>query len=156
MRATAQVLDELARLDLVQKQRAPGGDVYRLTVRAIPYFYTDNQFGNNVTGASYLCYSSIVPQRVVWNDAIHVERVARDAHEAQVFRAAFEWSPSPAAAWAADPFIRSHSVILSPAPNLVVATLVKHDSEWQVERLHTGEPSLPRVVDASVWPHLPR
>jgi hypothetical protein len=153
-RAISEVLDRLVAAGMLKKSGGGGGFRYQLTTRALPFYYSDNAFGDNLAGESYLCYSTIVPQRVVWNQAIHRER-GRDGAEVEAFRAAFEWSPSPAAGWANDPVIRRHSVILSPSGNPMIAKFVNSDSAWTVQELRTSDVPLPRVADASAWPGPP-
>lgn len=150
VRATAELLDALTRIGMLEKRGGPRGALYRLTPRAVPYYFAESRHGNNPEAISYLCYSTIVPQRVVWNDAIHPARVG--ARDAQVFQAAFEWTAGPAAAWASDPIVRSHSVVLSPTRSPSIATFVQNGSDWTVSKLGPAEPPLGRIVDTSVWP----
>ncbi len=44
---------------------------YNLTERAFPYYFEGNDFGDNPDHLSYLCYSRLVPDRVVSSQAVH-------------------------------------------------------------------------------------
>lgn len=152
VRSTVVVLDELARIGMLAKESWPAGARYRLTPQATPYFFAESQRGTNPEAIPYLCYSSIVPQHVVWNRPLHTELVGFAQREAQVFQAEFEWTPSPVAAWANDPIVRAHGIILSPTRSPSIATFVQNDGDWYVSKLGPSEPPLGRIVDASVWP----
>jgi len=91
-----------------------------------------------------------VPERVVWTKPIHADRVG--ARDAQVFEAAFEWTAGPPAAWANDPILRAHSVVLSPTRSPSVATFVQDGRDWNLAKLGPSEPPLGRIVDVSAWP----
>lgn len=152
VRAISEVLDELVRAKMLARTPVSGGFQYQLTERALPYFYQDNEFGNNTEAWPYLCYSKIVPQRVVSNEAVHVERLRGDGREAEVFRATFEWSTTPAAPWANDPVIRSHGVILAPLGNPLSAQFVKYGHDWEIARVYSSGQAAPRLVGPSKWP----
>jgi hypothetical protein len=152
VRAVARVLDELARIGMLSREAWPSGVRYRLTERALPYFFADDEHGNNPEALPYLCYSAIVPQRVVSNEDVHVENLHGAIDEAQVFRASFQWKPGPAAAWANDPVLRSHSVLLAPNADTLVAQFVKLGGSWRVLKVSAADSPLPILVDASVWP----
>ena len=152
VRAVAQVLDELARIGMLSRQSWPNGEYYQLTERALPYFFADDEHGSNPEALPYLCYSAIVPQRVVSNEDVHVENLHGTINEAHVFRASFQWSAGPAAAWANDPVLRSHSVLLEPNADTLIAQFVKLGSSWRILKVFAPESPLPALVDASVWP----
>lgn len=149
VRATYDVLDELTRAGLVVKRRFPRGYRYHLTVSAMPYYYSSNDFGNNPDHIPYLCYSTIVPDRVVWNQPVRMEPIG--TRTAGVFRAAFEWHASERAPWAASAVLRSHSVRLAPARGALVAKFANVDGKWIVENIYSTERRVPRLADASVW-----
>lgn len=153
VRATVQLLDALARAGMLERQRGPHGSFYRLVPRAMPYYFADANRGNDPDALPYLCYSTIVPDHVLWTQPVHVERTATsDEH---VFRAAFAWRAGPIAPWASDPFIRSHGVMLTPTRSPAVAKFVQHGSDWSIAKLYSAEPPLPLVIDTSVWPGAP-
>ncbi len=143
VRASYTVLSELVRAHMVERTTVLGGFRYHLTMRALDYYWERTQYHNNPGGEPYLCYSTIVPQRVLWNQPVHTER-DRDGHPIQTFRAAFEWRASPIAEWANDPMLRSHSVILAPMFSPTIAKFVNVDGDWVIQ------------ADASVWPPLRR
>jgi len=149
VRATYDVLDQLAQAGLVVKRRFPQGFFYHLTVRALPYYFDGNDFGNNPDHIPYLCYSRVVPDRVVWSQSVRAERAG--GRTADVFRAAFHWHASEIAPWAASPLLRSHSVVLAPTQSPVVATFVQVQSSWLIETIVTAGRPVPRLADASVW-----
>jgi hypothetical protein len=151
VRAVFQVLNELVRAGMLDVDREPGGFHYHLTMQALPYYVDRDDLGNNPEHFSYLCYSKIVPRRIVWNEAIHFERVRGVAGKAKVFRAAVQWLPGPQAAWADDPILRSHGVILASTERLIIVKFVNSEDSWQVDFVNSGFPSI-SVVDASAWP----
>ena len=147
-RTSAAILDALARVGMVQRIAVPGGSHYRLTVAAMPYFYARNDYGNNPDAIPYLCYSTIVPDHVVWSDSI--QRNARRG----VFHAVFTWHASPPAPWAGDAFLRAHSVVLVPFSQTVVATFEDDGGEWSIVRLAQPDKSrLPRLAVSAAWVH---
>lgn len=144
----AGVLDALVRAGLVARTRFRGRYRYHLTAQSLPYYFDENQYGNNPDHLPYLCYSWIVPQNVVWSGPVHE---ANDGERRTVFGAEFAWRPSPRAAWGADPMIRAHSVVLAPDQSPLLARVGKWGREWRVERIYLESSSMPTVVDASVW-----
>ena len=154
VRTISAVLDDLVRVGLLERDafRGGGGVRYNLSTAALPFYYDENQHGNNPAHIPYLCYSTIVPTRVEWSSLVYRERARDGSHDVDAFDAVFEWKPGPVAAWANDPFLRSHSVKLGPTESPVTATFVNSDGDWTVAKLSTSFPA-GRVVDASVWPH---
>lgn len=155
VRASYDVLNELLRVGMVERNVMPGGFRYHLTMRALDYYFERTQYRNNPGGESYLCYSAIVPQRVLWNQPIHIEK-DRDGQPIQAFRAAFEWRASPIADWASSALLRSHSVILPPLESPTIAKFVNVDGDWVIQNVSASIATLPRVTDAAVWPPLRR
>lgn len=153
VRATAELLDALTRVGMLGRQRGPHASLYYLTNAALPYFFADSGRGNDPDALSYLCYSAIVPERVLWTQPVHVE--ASTKGDERVFRAGFAWRGGPIAEWARDPFIRSHSVVLTPTRSPAVAKFVQHGRTWSLVTIYSAEPPLPVVVDASAWPPAP-
>lgn len=155
VRAAGGVLDELVRGGMIRRAGGLGGATYRLAPDAIPFFFSENALGSNPPAYPYLCYSTIVPQRVVATDPIHTERLPSGV-DVQVFHATFTWTASEPAAWARSDFIRRHSVVLGPDENPLSAELVRGDGGWHVAALRGPISQQPHVVDASVWPPAPR
>ncbi len=151
VRAVRDVLDALARAGMVVRTSDRDGFRYRLSRAGYSFFYDESDFRNNPDHIPYLCYSTIVPQRVLWSDRVHRERSRDGSHDVDAFRAAFAWTPSPVANWANDAFLRRRSVKLGPAENPVIASFVKDNDDWRVVELSTRYP-LGRIVDASAWP----
>ncbi len=154
VRATFEVLNELAHVGMLESRRVPGGFRYRLTLRALPYYFDENQYGNNPEHWPYLCYSLIVPQRVVWNQPIQLERHGYRPSASEAFRVGFQWRPSQVASWSNNAILRSHSVILAPTASPLIATFAKRDGAWIIQHLSAPVPFRPQVIDSSVWPQL--
>ena len=151
VRATYDVLEHLVSAGLAAKHRFPRGYRYHLTLAGMPYYFDGNDFHNNPDHIPYLCYSKIVPEDVVWTQPARSERIAD--RTADVFRAAFRWHASESAAWANDAMLRSHSVVLAPVTAPAVATFARSGKAWSVESLSSAGSPMPRLADASVWPH---
>ncbi len=135
------VLNALVRAGLLVRTSQSDGTYYRLTLRALPYYFDDNGFGDNPDHFPYLCYSRLLPTRVRWT---------RPAGSHAV-RVQFVWRPGPAAPWADDPFLRKHSVVLPPLGDPVVAVFSDHGGQWYVKTLLTRNAMLPRVTDVAAW-----
>jgi hypothetical protein len=135
------VLNALRRAGMVERANDTGAYFYRLTPRATAYYFEMNDVGNNPDHWPYLCYSSILPRRIVST------RRVKDG----LFHVAFEWSASAPAEWANDPFIRRHSVILPPISNPAVAVFSNAGGWWHITRIVTPAFMMPRVVDPAVW-----
>lgn len=134
-RTAAKVLDALARSGLVAKRYANDGIRYNLTERAVPYYFEGNDFGNNPDHLSYLCYSRLVPDRVV---------SSRTAG-----RLAFSWHASEDDDWARDAVIQSHSVILAPTRSPASIILGSWDGELSVDR--AAYQPIDRLVQPAAW-----
>lgn len=142
--AVTTVLDELVQKGLLSRERLGNAYDYHLTFRAFPYFYTGDDYGDNVEGWPYLCYSTVHPTRVRWVQQVHPERVSGAMH--QVYRAEFEWSAGTPADWADDRVIRSHSVVLAPVSTPAVAKFVNWDGEWQISGIYAPGTMLPALA----------
>jgi hypothetical protein len=132
------------------RRRTPLGFRYHLTPRAVPYYFASNDYGNNPDDVPYLCYSTMVPLRVTWNQPVHIERGA-DGSPVRVFRAGFEWRASPDASWA-DAMLRSHGVLLAPTQSPVVAKFVDWKGAWYIENIESPLAGRSTVVDGAAWP----
>jgi hypothetical protein len=60
------VLDELTALGLLERIDLRDRFRYHLSDRGSRYFYNENRLGDNSERWPYMCYSRIVPQRIVW------------------------------------------------------------------------------------------
>jgi hypothetical protein len=142
------IMNDLVRKGMMQRITVPGGYHFRLTVAAMKFFYAQNDYRNNSEAWPYLCYSNIVPDRVIWT-----RRIPDDANR-PAFKAGFQWHAGEDAPWAG-PFLRAHSVILPPLSHLAVATFVKDQDDWLVWRLSSQSNELPRLADSGAWPMPP-
>lgn len=140
-RVTYDVLNALVRAKLLSRSSGSGGYYYRVTMAAVPYYYENNSFGNNPDHLPYLCYSRVVPDRILISRAVN----------ARAFRLQFAWHPGINAPWANDPFIRAHSVVLPPILNPATAVFSERNGTWSVQRLTTAGAMLPRPISAAAW-----
>jgi hypothetical protein len=131
-RTAAVVLNALVRSGLVQKQYMRAGIRYNLTERAFPHYFEGNDFGDNPDHLSYLCYSRIVPDRIVSSRAIH--QLAGGGRFAGALRVAFSWHASEDDDWAKDPVIQSHSVVLAPTRSPALVIFEDQHGELHVDR----------------------
>ena len=106
VRTISGVLNELARAGMLVRDNARGGTRYHLTAAAAPFYYDENDYGNNPDHIPYLCYSTIVPQQVLSIDSARRGRLRYGSHDEEMFHATFAWTPSPIAVWANDAFLR--------------------------------------------------
>ena len=146
-RTAAVVLNALARSGLIEKRYMNNGIRYNLTERAFPYYFEGNDFGDNPDHLSYLCYSRLVPDRVVSSQAVHQLTSGRNAADA--VRVAFSWRASEDAAWANDPVIQSHSVVLAPTCSPAIITLASRHGELNVDRIKYE--SIDALAQPAVW-----
>jgi hypothetical protein len=151
VRAISDVLNELARAGMLVREKTSAGSRYHLAAAAQPFFYDDSDYGNNPDHIPYLCYSTIVPQRVLSTDSVRRARLRYGSRDEDMFHATFAWTPSPIAGWANDAFLRSHSVMLGPAESPVTVTLAKRHGEWMIAELSAPTP-VARIVDTAAWP----
>lgn len=135
------VLAALRKAALIQTREVGKSLQYRLTAEGLKYYYDENDYKNNPAHLSYLCYSHIVPVRVVWSSPVKSEQ----------FRAGIAWQASPPAQWASDPVLRAHTVVLSPTSTTVVASFKKQGHQWYLQRLEEPGIGLPKVADPKAW-----
>lgn len=143
------VLNHLVQAGLLEKKRTPFSYDYYLTYNALAYYYDGSRFGDNIGDMQYLCYSNIVPEHLIW-----VQRIPAPADwtgPAQWYRAAFTWKASAPAAWARDPFLRAHSVILSPLKSPTTAKMFYVEKTWHVADIYDRTWMMPRVSDSTAW-----
>ena len=150
VRQSFDLMNELVRAQMLERSAMPGGFRYNLTKSALDYYWERDSYRDNPGGQPYLCYSRIIPERVLWSQPVHIE-LDRDGRPIQVFRAEFTWRSSPGADWANSASLRSHSVILPPIESPAIAKFVNDDGDWVIQNVYAPTPTLPRVADASVW-----
>lgn len=145
-RLIQRMLNHLSTKGLLQRSRTREGYMYLLTFKGMQYYSNGYFHGLNPERAPYLCYSDIVPERVLW-----VRRISSpSASSSRTFEAAFEWRPGANAAWAkGDKLIESHSVVLSPAATPVIVTLSRDQGYARIEKI-AGWP-FGTLVDARAW-----
>lgn len=154
VRVTYDLLNELTRVGMLDRKPAADAFEYHLTLSALPFYYDEDALGNNPEHFTYLCYSRMVPERLTWSEPIHLEQIGDAPEKMEAFRAAFEWRPSPAAAWAENAFLRSHSVVLAPSQHTLTVKFVNWKGTWEIYHVNMFASALPHigVTDASVWP----
>jgi hypothetical protein len=153
VRAAFGVLNELTADGLLDRDdHVPGVWRYSLTAAGQRFYYDGSAYGNNPEHIPYLCYSTIVPQRVASISPIDLEPARDGKRDVDSFIAAFEWTPSPAPAWANSAFIRTHSVTLGPIENPAVAQFQNIHGNWTITQLSGTESPAARVVDSGAWP----
>jgi hypothetical protein len=146
VKTVAETLDDLVKTGMVSRRPIVNGYQYALTLQAMPYFYDSNLYGNNPDHLPYLCYSTIVPQRILWKQHIHFERAPRDRKAMPVFRASFQWTTSPAAAWARDPVIQAHSVVLAPTGSPTTGKFTYFGNSWHLVHIYNRGWMMPATV----------
>lgn len=149
VRAVYGVLNHLVKAGLLTRTRTPSSYDYYLKYEALPYYNDRSLYGNNNGAMQYLCYSKIVPDRIV-----RLERIRPPSEwtgRAQWYQASFAWRVTVSAAWARDPFLRAHSVVLSPMSSPTTALMFYADKEWHVADISGKRWMLPRVADAAAW-----
>ncbi len=144
------MLEKLAAAGMVSKETTRDGARYHITMAAFAYLDIRNQRGDNRMERPFLCYSKLVPHRIVWTQPIHYERDGHGPNRVAVFRTAFDWAPSPTAACAKDDFIQSHSVILGPTESPAIAKFVLRNKTWYIESLSGSAAG--HIVNPRVWP----
>lgn len=142
VRAAEAVMDALIRVGMLQRTSGRGATFYHLTPAAVRYYYDGNSYGDNPDHLPFLCYSSVLPTKVIRTGPI----LRRS------FRVTFEWRSSSPAPWADDSFLRSHSVLLPPLVTPTFAQFSKSQGQWYVQRIWTTQPMLGRTVEPSAWP----
>lgn len=142
VRVTYSILNALVRDRLLDSRQIPGGRHYNLTLRGMGYYFDRNELGDNPDHLAYMCFSHVVPRRVVWN-----RPPSRGGNGAHIVRAIFEWASSEPAPWATG-FFRAHSVVLGPIRTPATATFVLREKEW---RVHSVSQMAPQIVQPSAW-----
>lgn len=150
-RQVQSVLDALVHEGLLTRTRAGTALHYYLKPGAVPYFFGSHSYGNNNDSLSYLCYSSIVPSRILWTDRAHIERYGPRRIPRLTFHATFEWTPTPPAAWAQNPVLQSHSIVLPPTTTPTTARFERFGDTWYVVNIYSRGLMLPALADKSAW-----
>lgn len=144
-----EMLNHLANAGLLVRKRDSSVYNYYLTTNALPYYYGWSRYGNNNGKMQYLCYSHVVPDRLLW-----VQRISRPSDwrgRAQWYKISFTWRASAPAGWARDTFLREHSVILTPVKSPAVALMYYARGDWHVGSLYDRTWMLPALRDAAAW-----
>jgi hypothetical protein len=149
-RSVVDVIEALARHGMVSRSNDHGIATYYLTWQSLPYFYDDDDYGNNPERYPYLCSRDVQPTRVAWTRSLGGGAAPGS------FQAAIDWRRGPRAPWAEDPVIRAHSVIIGPTRNPFIVDVLSDGDEWRID--YSPDWPLPhiRVVDESAWPRPPR
>src|ERR1700680_1504944 len=133
--AVFDVLNHLVRVGMLVRSPRGAGYDYFLTWRAIQYYFGSSNYNNNHGSLPYLCYSTIVPDRILW-----VQRLSGAQSEGVtrglLYRVSFSWKASAPADWANDKILRSHSVILAPVDNPVIAKLWYYKGRWSLLNIY--------------------
>ncbi len=126
------VLDELARIGLVERRTLPDGMHYTLTHEGTHYLYERNDLGNNVEGWPFLCFSHLRTTSIAWSGPS-----IRDADGWSVSRRVrYSWTSQPDAPWVT-PFLKAHAVELPPVSNPAQAEARRYvGRQWQLARLN--------------------
>lgn len=150
-RQVQSVLDTLVDEGLLTRTRVKASLHYYLKPNAVPYFYGSQMYNNNNDSLSYLCYSSIVPSRILWTDRIHTEHYGPRRIPRPTFHAAFEWTPAAPARWAQNPILQCHSVFLPPTTTPTIARFERFKDTWYVVNIYSRGLMLPTLANKSAW-----
>lgn len=142
-RSVYETLNHLSAAGLLVRQPTPAGFDYFLTPRAIPYYYDSSSFRNNRDSLTYLCYSTIVPNRINW---MHQLAVKRSHGTDRWYTLQFSWTASGSPRWAQDPFLQAHSVVLAPTTSPTTARMVLRDDRWYVSNIYDRGWMLPALT----------
>jgi hypothetical protein len=126
------VLDELARVGLVERRTLPDGMHYTLTPDGRPYLYERNDLGNNVEDWPFLCFSHLRTTGLAWSGP-----AVRDADGwSDSRRVRFKWTSEVNAPWVT-PFLRAHAVALPPVSNPAQAEARRYIGRpWRLARVN--------------------
>lgn len=145
-RTVSAVLTHLVLAGLLSSEKTPNGVNYFLRPQAFPYYFGSSVYKNNRDSLQYLCYSRIVPDKIVWSQPILAPPVSRHASKVQWYRVVFTWKPSTPAAWASDPFLRAHSIVLSPTSSPTAARMYYNNDGWHVAGIYDHTWMLPKLA----------
>lgn len=125
--AVKRVMDELVTAGLLERVDDVRGERYNVTRYGERFYYDDDALSGNVEFWPYFCYSRLRVTSVSWDPRYpDVPGPARSvAKHARVW-----WRTETTGDWAS-PFLRAHSVRLSPAASPAEATVCRYvDGEW--------------------------
>lgn len=151
VKAEFDLLTHLAHAGVLQMSVVGDRFTFHLTWNGLPYYYDEDEFGNNPLHEPFLCQTRIVPGAILWRDPMRAEPV--NGVDTDVFRAAFSWSRGRPASWAKDPYVASHSVILAPSGSPIIVRFVRDaDGSWEMDQLNAAQ--MPRIgfADLAAWP----
>lgn len=126
------VLDEVARVGLVERRTLPDGLHYTLTPEGRRYLYERNDLGNNVEGWPFLCFSRLHATGIAWSGpAVRDPDGWSDSR-----RVRFNWTSQADAPWIT-PYLRAHAVELPPVSNPAQAEARRYAGRpWRLARLN--------------------
>jgi hypothetical protein len=126
------VLDELARVGLVERRALPDGMHYTLTHEGRRYVYERNDLGNNVEVWPFLCFSHLHTTSIAWSGP-----AVRDADGwSDSRRVRFSWTSKLDAPWVT-PFLRAHAIELPPIGNPAKAEARRYAGRpWRLARMN--------------------
>jgi len=123
------VLDRLSNAGLVVRDAWHGTTWFSLTRAGAAYEWSADRLDDDREGFPYLCFSKVVPTTIVQEKVLPDEPATARSPARAAVSVTFDWTASAPAAWANDPYLRSHSVILAPTTSPATATLVKDGNE---------------------------
>ena len=126
------VLDEFARVGLLERRTLPDGMHYTLTSEGRRYLYERNELGNNVEAWPFLCFSHLHATSIAWSGP-----AVRDADGWSDSRhVRFSWTSHVDAPWIT-PFLKAHAVELPPVSNPADATARRYNGRpWRLARMN--------------------
>jgi hypothetical protein len=126
------VLDELARIGLLERRPLPDGMHYTLTHEGRRYVYERNDLGNNVEAWPFLCFSHLHTTSIAWSGP-----PVRDADGwSDSRRVRFSWTSKLDAPWVT-PFLKAHAVELPPVSNPAQAEARRYAGRpWRLARMN--------------------
>ena len=124
------VLDELARVGLLERQTMPDGMHYTLTHEGLSYFYKRNDLGNNVEEWPFLCFSHMHTTSIAWSGPSVREAWSESR------RVRFTWTSRTDAPWVT-PFLKAHAVVLPPVSNAAYAKARRYiGGQWRLDGMN--------------------
>jgi hypothetical protein len=144
------VLNRLVRAGLLIRKTSLDGYHYYMTLAASHYFYAANLYRDNPDMVPYLCYSTVMPEKIVATGPVCLEQRGRKT--VRVFSVTFDWKASAPAPWANDSYLHSHSVILAPTQSPASGKMVYENGNWDMASFDDRESRLPTLADPSAWP----
>jgi hypothetical protein len=126
-RTAAEALNAVARSGLTEKRYMQNGIRYNMTERAFSYYFAKATTSETILT---ICHTSAIhgSYRI---ELFPVKQVTINQRKecADAVRVAFNWQPSEHDAWAKDPVIQSHSVVLALIRSPAVIILASQHAE---------------------------